>query len=132
MALIVVNEIIFLKCALKPSTQTTIFPHVNGLLLRGFRQITHFTYAYNIIISYLNTFVIPNVSHYRFSEVIFKESDSSIIHWLIYGKKGAKQNNFVAKEKPLSAEQNGKIHFCVGYFVYEIRGIKRMRVQKPL
>ena len=37
------------KCTFKPSTQTTIFPHMNGLLLHGFRQITCYTYAYNII-----------------------------------------------------------------------------------
>ena len=36
-ALIVINKINFLKeCALKTSTQTAIFPHMNGLLLRVF------------------------------------------------------------------------------------------------
>ena len=40
----------------------------------------------------------------------------------------------MAEESSFSAEQNGEICFCVGYFVriYEIRGIKRMHVQKPL
>ena len=48
-ALIVVNKINFLKkCALKTSTQTAVFPHMNGLLLRGFWHITCYTYAYNI------------------------------------------------------------------------------------
>ena len=92
-ALIVVNKINFLKeCALKPSTQTTIFPRMNGLLLRGFRQITRYTYAYNIV-SYLNNFTIPNVSHYRFSEAILKESDLSIIQWRIYGKGKSETKN---------------------------------------
>ena len=34
-------------------------------------------------------------------------------------------------ESPFCAEQNGKIRFCVGYFVYEIHVIKHMLVQKP-
>ena len=47
-------------------------------------------------------------------------------------KESLKQKIYRATESPFSAEQNGEIHFCVGYFVYEIRGIKRMHVQKPL
>ena len=47
-------------------------------------------------------------------------------------KESPKQKIYRAKESPFCAEQNGEIHFCVGYFVYEIRGIKRMHVQKPL
>ena len=43
-----------------------------------------------------------------------------------------KQKSYRATESPFCAEQNGEIRFCVGYFVYEIRGIKHMRVQKPL
>ena len=43
-----------------------------------------------------------------------------------------KQKVYTAKKSPFSAEQNGKIRFCVGYFVYKIRGIKSMRVQKVL
>ena len=42
------------------------------------------------------------------------------------------QKIYRVTESPFCAEQNGEIHFCVGYFVYEICGIKRMRVQKPL
>ena len=47
-------------------------------------------------------------------------------------KETLKQKINRANESPFCAEQSGKICFCVGYFVYEIRGIKRMRVQKPL
>ena len=47
-------------------------------------------------------------------------------------RKSPKLRAFIAKESPFSAEYNGEIHFCVGYYVYEIRGIKCMHVQKPL
>ena len=47
-------------------------------------------------------------------------------------KKSLKQKIYRAKESPFCAEQNGEIRFCVGYFVYEIRGIKSMHGQKPL
>ena len=47
-------------------------------------------------------------------------------------KKNPKQKMFIAEESPFFAEQNSEIRFCVGYFVYEIRGIKRMHVEKPL
>ena len=48
------------------------------------------------------------------------------------GKKSPKQKVYIGRESPFSAEQNGEIRFCVGYFIYEICGIKRMHVQKPL
>ena len=117
---------------MKPSTQTAIFQCINGLLLRGFWQITRYTYAYNIIPYFKLFFIIPIVSHYKFSEAIFKESDLSIYTGESKAKKSPKQNILIAKESPFSAKQNGKISFCIGYFVYEIRGIKRMCVQKPL
>ena len=47
-------------------------------------------------------------------------------------KKSPKQKIYRAKESPFCAEQNGEIRFCVGYFVYEICGIKCVHVQKPL
>ena len=47
-------------------------------------------------------------------------------------KKNWKQKVYTANESPFSAEQNGKISFFVGYFIYKIRGIKHMREQKPL
>ena len=47
-------------------------------------------------------------------------------------KKSLKQKIYKAKESPFCAEQNGEIRFCIGYFIYKIRGIKCMRVQKPL
>ena len=43
-----------------------------------------------------------------------------------------KQKIYRETESPFCAEQNGKIRCCVEYFVYKIRGIKRMCVQKPL
>ena len=43
--------------------------------------------------------------------------------------KKSETKGFIAKESPFSAEQNGKIRFCVGYFIYKIRGIKHMHVQ---
>ena len=43
-------------------------------------------------------------------------------------KESPKQKIYKAKESPLCAEQNGEICFCIGYFVYELRGIKHMRV----
>ena len=45
-------------------------------------------------------------------------------------KNSPKQKCFISKECPFTAEQRGEVRFCVGYFVYEIRGIKRMRVTK--
>ena len=47
-------------------------------------------------------------------------------------KESPKQKIYRAKDSPFCAEQNGEIRFCVGYFVYEMHGIKHMRVQKPL
>ena len=47
-------------------------------------------------------------------------------------KENLKQKIYKAKESPFCAEQNGKIRFIVRYFVYKIRGIKRMHVQKLL
>ena len=47
-------------------------------------------------------------------------------------QKPPETKNFIAEESPFSAEQNGQIHFCIGYFVYEIHGIKCMCVQKLL
>ena len=47
-------------------------------------------------------------------------------------KESLKQKIYRATESLFCAEQNGEIHFCVGYFVYEIHGIKHMHVQKPL
>ena len=47
-------------------------------------------------------------------------------------KETPKQKIYRANESPFYAEQNGEIRFCVGYFVYEIRGIKHMHVKKPL
>ena len=41
-------------------------------------------------------------------------------------KQSPKQKNYKTKESPFCAKQNGEIHFCVAYFVYEIHGIKRM------
>ena len=66
--------------------------------------------------------------------MILKESDLSIIQWRIYVKGKSEMKNLYcrATESPFCAEQNGEIRFCVGYFIYKIRGIKRMRVQKPL
>ena len=64
--------------------------------------------------------------------MIYKESDSPIIQWQIYIKNSPKQKVYTAKESPLSAEQNDEKCFCIGYFVYDIRGIKCMHVQKPL
>ena len=43
-----------------------------------------------------------------------------------------KKSSYIAEESPFSAEQNSEVRFCVGYFVYKIRSIKRMHVQKPL
>ena len=43
-----------------------------------------------------------------------------------------KQKIYRVPESPFCAEQNGKMRFCIGYFVYEIRVFKHMRVQKPL
>ena len=38
--------------------------------------------------------------------------------------------NFIAEESPFFAEQNGEICFRIGYFIYEICGIKHMHVVK--
>ena len=43
-------------------------------------------------------------------------------------KESPKQKMLLKEENPFSAKQNGKISFCIGYFVYEICGIKRMHV----
>ena len=47
-------------------------------------------------------------------------------------KESPKRKMFIVEESPFSAKQNGEIRFCIGYFIYEIRGIKRMHVEKPL
>ena len=47
-------------------------------------------------------------------------------------KDTSKQKIYRATESSFCAEQNGETRFYVRYFVYEIHGIKRMRVQKPL
>ena len=47
-------------------------------------------------------------------------------------KESLKWKIYRATESSFCPEQNGEIRFCVGYFVYEIHGIKHMRVQKPL
>ena len=53
--------------------------------------------------------------------MIFKESDSSVTGESLL-KKTPKQKVYTAN----------KIRFFIGYFVYEIHGIKRMQVQKPI
>ena len=47
-------------------------------------------------------------------------------------KESPKRKIYRAIESPFCAEQNDEIRFCVRYFIYEVRGIKCMRVQKPL
>ena len=45
-------------------------------------------------------------------------------------KNQPRQKSLIPLESPLSTEQRGKVRFCIGYCVHEIRGIKRMRVEK--
>ena len=42
-------------------------------------------------------------------------------------KKSLKQKMYIEEESPFPAEQNGEIHFCVGYFVYKIHGINPLK-----
>ena len=106
------------------------FSCVNGLFC-GFWQITRYTSACNII-HYLNTFYYPKCFLLQIYQKDIKKSDSSIMYWWIYGKKKqSEMKNFIVEESLFSAKQSGKIRFCIGYFVYEIHGIKGMCVQKP-
>ena len=77
-----------------------------------FLQIAHYTYTYNMIY-YLNIFYYPRC-------------------FPLQNLCQRKVRNFTVEESLFSAEQNGKIHFYIGYFVYNICGIKPLRVQKPL
>ena len=104
---------------------------MNVLLLRGFWQTTRYTYTYNIIY-YLNTFYYPKCFPLRIYQSNIQRM--RLVHNTVANIwQGKIQNKlFIEYESPFSVEQNGKICFCIGYFVYEIHGIKCIHVQKPL
>ena len=122
---------IFFKNVLWSHPLKLLYSRMNGLLLRGFWQITHYTYAYNII-SYLNAFYYPKC----FPLQVFWNDIEGIrlVHNTLANilQRNIRNKSLYCEKSPFSAEQNGEIRFCIECFIYKILGIKHMHVQKPL
>ena len=112
-------KLLFLKMCFEAIHSNRYIPHVNGLLFRGFREITSYLYTYNIIYD----FIIPNVSCYIFTEAIIQRIRLVRNTLMNLWQKPSEAKYFIAEESPFPAEQNDKIHYCVGYFIYEIHGL---------
>ena len=133
MALIVVNEINFLKKMCFEAIHSNRYISPYEWPIASWFSANYSLYIcvqYNILFKYLllsQMFPVAGfLKRYLRNQICPLYNGECIL------KNNPKQKVYTAKESPFTAEQNGEIHFCTGYFVYEIHGVKRMHVQKPL